>query len=286
MLAALDDAGIAVASVTVARPSLDDVYLRFAGRTLCGGGVTVATTRRCAFRPCSPRAGAAHAVAPAGLSSRSAWCSRSSGCCCSARCSGRSSTSPASPTARATWSSSRPGVIVMTALFSSGWAGTIYIEDMDRGVMDRLLASPVRRGAMMVGTLAYQALTTVSRRSSCSAIAVLAGARFPGATVGVLVTTARRGADLGRDRVVVERDRAACAPAGGADRDQPVHRAAAAVPVLGDHGDLAGSRLGAARRTVQPGRLGGRVRAHRADEPPVLAARRSPASAGSRCLRW
>ncbi len=33
-----------------------------------------------------------------------------------------------------------PGVIVMTALFSSGWAGTVFIEDMDRGVMDRLLA--------------------------------------------------------------------------------------------------------------------------------------------------
>ena len=44
----------------------------------------------------------------------------------------------------------------MTALFSSGWAGTVYIEDMNRGVMDRLLASPVRRGAMMIGTLAYQ----------------------------------------------------------------------------------------------------------------------------------
>ncbi len=33
VLAALDGAGIAVASVTVARPSLDDVYLRHAGRT-------------------------------------------------------------------------------------------------------------------------------------------------------------------------------------------------------------------------------------------------------------
>ncbi|HEX9231723.1 MAG TPA: ABC transporter permease, partial [Jatrophihabitantaceae bacterium] len=53
-----------------------------------------------------------------------------------------------------------PGVIMMTALFSSGWAGTVYIEDMNRGVMDRLLASPVSRGAMMIGTLAYQAITT------------------------------------------------------------------------------------------------------------------------------
>ena len=32
---------------------------------------------------------------------------------------------------------------------------------MNRGVMDRLLASPVRRGAMMIGTLAYQGLTTI-----------------------------------------------------------------------------------------------------------------------------
>jgi ABC-2 type transport system ATP-binding protein len=32
VLAALDGAGVAVASVTVARPSLDDVYLRYAGR--------------------------------------------------------------------------------------------------------------------------------------------------------------------------------------------------------------------------------------------------------------
>jgi ABC-2 type transport system ATP-binding protein len=33
VLAALDSVGVAVASVTVARPSLDDVYLRYAGRT-------------------------------------------------------------------------------------------------------------------------------------------------------------------------------------------------------------------------------------------------------------
>jgi ABC-2 type transport system ATP-binding protein len=32
VLAALQQAGIAVAAVTVARPSLDDVYLRHAGR--------------------------------------------------------------------------------------------------------------------------------------------------------------------------------------------------------------------------------------------------------------
>jgi ABC-2 type transport system permease protein len=81
-----------------------------------------------------------------------------------------------------------PGVIIMTALFSSGWAGTVFIEDMDRGVMDRLLASPVRRGAMIVGTLAYQALTTIVQTLIVFAIAYLSGARFAGGALGVLVT--------------------------------------------------------------------------------------------------
>jgi ABC-2 type transport system permease protein len=81
-----------------------------------------------------------------------------------------------------------PGVIVMTALFSSGWAGTVYIEDMNRGVMDRLFASPVKRGAMMVGTLAYQAVTTVVQTLVVFAIAYAAGARWSGGWGGVAVT--------------------------------------------------------------------------------------------------
>jgi ABC-2 type transport system permease protein len=83
-----------------------------------------------------------------------------------------------------------PGVIVMTALFSSGWAGTVYIEDMERGVMDRLLASPVRRGAMMVGTLAYQSVTTVVQTLTVFLIAYIAGARFGGGIDGIAVTVA------------------------------------------------------------------------------------------------
>jgi ABC-2 type transport system permease protein len=81
-----------------------------------------------------------------------------------------------------------PGVIMMTVLFSSAWAGTVYIEDMNRGVMDRLLASRVSRGAMMIGTLAYQAITTVIQTLIIVAIAVATGARFPGGVAGVAVT--------------------------------------------------------------------------------------------------
>ena len=49
----------------------------------------------------------------------------------------------------------------MTALFSAAWAGTVYIEDMNLGVMDRMLASPVRRGAMINGTVVYQGIDAV-----------------------------------------------------------------------------------------------------------------------------
>ena len=81
-----------------------------------------------------------------------------------------------------------PGVILMTTLFSAGWAGTVYIEDMNLGVMDRLLASPVRRSAMMIGTLAYQALSTVLQSLIVFGIAYLAGARFAHAGTGIPIT--------------------------------------------------------------------------------------------------
>ncbi|HEX2706169.1 MAG TPA: ABC transporter permease [Candidatus Lustribacter sp.] len=81
-----------------------------------------------------------------------------------------------------------PGVVAMTALFSASWAGTVYIEDMGLGVMDRLLASPVRRGAMMNGTLIYQGIIAVAQTVAVLVVAVLAGARF-GSPVGGFVVT-------------------------------------------------------------------------------------------------
>jgi ABC-2 type transport system permease protein len=81
-----------------------------------------------------------------------------------------------------------PGVVGMTALFSATWAGTVYIEDMNLGVMDRLLASPVRRGAMMSGTVAYQSITAVVQTAIVMGLAFLVGARFESPGMGVLLT--------------------------------------------------------------------------------------------------
>ena len=90
---------------TVARPSLDDVYLRHAGRTF-----EWRHDRDDGHRP--PRAVARHSRVPRpparcarcgaqpAFAGRRRWSSRSSGCCCSAQLFSRSSTSPASAPTR------------------------------------------------------------------------------------------------------------------------------------------------------------------------------------------
>ncbi|MCI2420203.1 ABC transporter permease [Saccharopolyspora sp. K220] len=81
-----------------------------------------------------------------------------------------------------------PGVVMMTALFASAWAGTTYLQDIDRGVMDRMLTSPASRGAMVIATMAYQAIQTLIQSLIIVAIALVAGARFPGGVASVGVT--------------------------------------------------------------------------------------------------
>jgi ABC-2 type transport system permease protein len=80
-----------------------------------------------------------------------------------------------------------PGIVMMMALFGSAWAGTTYIQDMDRGVMDRLLTSPTSRGALMVSTLLYQALLTIGQTLVVLGVAWLFGARFHGGPAGLVV---------------------------------------------------------------------------------------------------
>jgi ABC-2 type transport system permease protein len=83
-----------------------------------------------------------------------------------------------------------PGVVAMTALFSAAWAGTVYIEDMNLGVMDRMLAGPTSRSAMINGTLAYQSVVAVIQSLAVFAIAGLAGARFADLRRGLVFTLA------------------------------------------------------------------------------------------------
>jgi ABC-2 type transport system permease protein len=83
-----------------------------------------------------------------------------------------------------------PGIVVMSALFSSGWAGMGFITDAERGVLDRLLVSPVRRGSVMTGSLLNQQVTTVVQTVVILALGYATGARFPGGLPVLLVFVA------------------------------------------------------------------------------------------------
>jgi ABC-2 type transport system permease protein len=80
-----------------------------------------------------------------------------------------------------------PGVVIMTAIFASSWAGMAYIEDMQTGVMDRFLTAPASRGALTVAMLAYQAVIVVVQSAIIIAMGWGIGAVFHGGAIGIAV---------------------------------------------------------------------------------------------------
>jgi ABC-2 type transport system permease protein len=80
-----------------------------------------------------------------------------------------------------------PGVVVMLAVFGAGWSGMAFVEDIADGVMDRMLASPVWRGAMNVGWVAYEAFAVMLQTLLIVVLALILGANFKGGVIGVLV---------------------------------------------------------------------------------------------------
>jgi ABC-2 type transport system permease protein len=80
-----------------------------------------------------------------------------------------------------------PGVVVMLAVFSAGWTGMGFIEDINGGVMDRLLASPVWRGALNAGVVAYAAVTIIIQTLIIVLLALALGAHYRGGVGGVVV---------------------------------------------------------------------------------------------------
>jgi ABC-2 type transport system permease protein len=80
-----------------------------------------------------------------------------------------------------------PGVVVMLAVFSAGWSGMGAVEDIQNGVMDRVLATPVWRGAINAGSVAYAAFSMIVQALLIIALALILGADFRGGVVGVIV---------------------------------------------------------------------------------------------------
>jgi ABC-2 type transport system permease protein len=80
-----------------------------------------------------------------------------------------------------------PGVVVMLAVFSAGWTGMGFVEDINGGVLDRMLATPVWHGALNAGSVAYAAFMVAVQTLVIVLIALAIGADFAGGVGGVAV---------------------------------------------------------------------------------------------------
>jgi len=79
-----------------------------------------------------------------------------------------------------------PGISIMTALFGAAYSGMGLLADIDRGVLDRLLATPVSRGALIAGRVLHSAVQVVVQAAIILGVAFLLGARPHGGISGVL----------------------------------------------------------------------------------------------------
>ena len=77
-----------------------------------------------------------------------------------------------------------PGVIIMTAFFGSAWAGMGIIEDLQHGVVDRMLATPVSRGAIIASRVVHAGLTVAIQSIIIMILGIVLGASIPGGFPG------------------------------------------------------------------------------------------------------
>ena len=75
----------------------------------------------------------------------------------------------------------------MLAVSSAGWTGMGFIEDMNRGVMDRMLVTPAWRGALNLGSVAQCVLSVVIQTLLIIGLALILGAHIDNPLALILV---------------------------------------------------------------------------------------------------
>ena len=69
-----------------------------------------------------------------------------------------------------------PGIVVMLAVSSAGWTGMGFIEDINSGVMDRVLVTPAWRGALNLGSVAQSVISVLFQTALIVVLALVMGA--------------------------------------------------------------------------------------------------------------
>src|SRR6201981_2254188 len=77
-----------------------------------------------------------------------------------------------------------PGLIAMNAMSNNMWAGMGMIEEIDRGTLNRVLASPASRIGIMNASVVEQAVSTAAQSLIIVVLGLAGGARYQGGVAG------------------------------------------------------------------------------------------------------
>ena len=80
-----------------------------------------------------------------------------------------------------------PGIVVMLAVSSAGWTGMGFIEDINSGVMDRMLVAPAWRGAFNLGAVAQAVISVVIQTILVVLLALALGADYTHGIGGIAI---------------------------------------------------------------------------------------------------
>jgi ABC-2 type transport system permease protein len=80
-----------------------------------------------------------------------------------------------------------PGVIAMNAFFGGMWSGMAMISDLDRHVIDRFLAAPTVRVAIVLSQVVRAGITAILQALILLLVALALGVRVHGGALGWLV---------------------------------------------------------------------------------------------------
>lgn len=77
-----------------------------------------------------------------------------------------------------------PGVVVMNAFFSATWSGMSMVDDLDRSVVDRFLATPASRVSIVLSQIVRAGLTAVVQAIIILAVGLALGVRVHAGVAG------------------------------------------------------------------------------------------------------
>ncbi len=80
-----------------------------------------------------------------------------------------------------------PGVVVMLAVSSAGWTGMGFIEDINSGVMDRMLVAPAWRGAFNLGAVIQAVISVVIQTLLVVLLSLALGADYTHGIGGIAI---------------------------------------------------------------------------------------------------